>query len=238
MPQLELEGITKRKMPPRKHKVNINYFKTWSGDMAYILGLWWADGCISRGKNIFDIALHKQDDYLLKDVLKEMDSGYPILYEGNMARFQMSCTVIVADILSLGGSFRKSKTTIFPEVSREYMSDFVRGYFDGDGSIFIDKPRNRYASSISSGSKQFVEGLYRVLQSQVGVGGYSRKRTQKACDNEKLSKDSYWYELSFKYNDTVKLGRYIYQSGSRLRMSRKFDKFKEAMAHPSCTKRF
>ena len=30
----------------RKYDVNHNFFKEWSSDMAYILGFWFADGCI------------------------------------------------------------------------------------------------------------------------------------------------------------------------------------------------
>lgn len=44
----------------RKYRINQDYFKTWSHNMAYILGLWYADGCIYGGK-MFDITLHKKD---------------------------------------------------------------------------------------------------------------------------------------------------------------------------------
>ena len=30
----------------RKYKVDDNFFKTWSSDMAYILGFWFTDGWI------------------------------------------------------------------------------------------------------------------------------------------------------------------------------------------------
>jgi hypothetical protein len=33
--------------------------------MAYILGLWFADGCIYGGR-LFDITLHHRDKYILK----------------------------------------------------------------------------------------------------------------------------------------------------------------------------
>ena len=45
--------------------------------MAYILGLWFADGCIYGGK-MFDITLHKKDKYILKRIAEELK------YEGNL----------------------------------------------------------------------------------------------------------------------------------------------------------
>jgi hypothetical protein len=45
--------------------------------MAYILGLWFADGCIYRDR-MFDITLHVKDKYILKKIAKELS------YEGNI----------------------------------------------------------------------------------------------------------------------------------------------------------
>ena len=45
--------------------------------MAYILGLWFADGCIYGGK-MFDITLHSKDKYLLKQVAKELGYEGPV----------------------------------------------------------------------------------------------------------------------------------------------------------------
>nr|DAN97189.1 MAG TPA: RRNA intron-encoded endonuclease [Caudoviricetes sp.] len=39
--------------------------------MAYVLGFWFADGCIYRGR-IFDITLHKKDKYILKKIADEL----------------------------------------------------------------------------------------------------------------------------------------------------------------------
>jgi hypothetical protein len=45
--------------------------------MAYILGLWFADGCIYGGK-MFDITLHAKDKYILKRIAEELN------YEGSL----------------------------------------------------------------------------------------------------------------------------------------------------------
>jgi len=62
---------------PRKHRVNESFFKTWSHDMAYILGFWFADGNIGRFKNTgyhFKITQHKNDAYILSSILNRMNA--------------------------------------------------------------------------------------------------------------------------------------------------------------------
>jgi hypothetical protein len=45
--------------------------------MAYVLGLWWADGCIYGGK-MFDITLHNKDKYILKRIAEELQYEGPL----------------------------------------------------------------------------------------------------------------------------------------------------------------
>ena len=67
----------------RKYNVNDNYFKTWSHNMAYILGFWFADGCIMKRceQYRFNIGQNKKDKYLLKQMLVEMGSNYPMFFD-------------------------------------------------------------------------------------------------------------------------------------------------------------
>lgn len=112
----------------RKYNINQDYFKTWTRNMAYTFGLWCADGCIYGGK-MFDITLHKKDKYILKKVAEELryeDSLYDCV-DKQVSRINFSCVVIYNDIIKLGGI--ENKNMKFPEVSKEYLSDFIRGYF-------------------------------------------------------------------------------------------------------------
>jgi hypothetical protein len=141
--------------------------------MAYIFGLWCADGCIYNGK-IFDITLHKKDKYILKKIAKELD------YQGNLidyvdrqaSRINFSCVVIYNDLISLGGSECKNLTLAFPQIPKEYLADFIRGYFDGDGSIWNVKG-NRINTSFYSGSKKFLLELLKILKEYAEIEGGS-----------------------------------------------------------------
>lgn len=198
----------------RKYHINENYFKTWSHNMAYILGLWFADGCIYRGQ-MFDITLHKKDKYILKQIAKELEYEGPIIdyVDRQAARINFSCVVIYNDIVALGGTERKSLTVEFPEVPEEYLPDFIRGYFDGDGCIMRLK-NNRVNSAFTCGSKIFLDKLLEILRDKAGVEGGSY--------------DASCVSLKFGKKDSFKIGDYIYQNDPELFLKRKRDKFKIA----------
>ena len=195
----------------RKYHINQDYFKTWSHNMAYILGLWFADGCIYGGK-MFDITLHAKDKYILKQVAKELD------YEGQLydyvdrqaARLNFSCVVLYNDIVALGGMENKSLTLQFPEIPDEFLHDFIRGYFDGDGSIMLIKG-GRVNSAFTCGSKQFLDRLLSLLQEKAGVIGGSY--------------DTSCVSLKFGKRDTLMIGAFMYQDNPELFLKRKRDKF-------------
>lgn len=180
--------------------------------MAYILGLWFADGCIYGGK-MFDITLHKKDKYILKKIAEELD------YKGSLydyvdrqaSRINFSCVVIYNDIVALGGTERKSKTVLFPSVPKEYLPDFIRGYFDGDGCIMRLK-NNRVNSAFTCGNKQFLDDLLVILKEEAGVQGGS-------YDASSMS-------LHFGKKDTFKIGEYMYKNNPELFLLRKREKFK------------
>ena len=196
----------------RKYHINQDFFKTWSHNMAYILGLWWADGCIYGGK-MFDITLHSKDKYILKKIAENLE------YEGKLydyvdrqaARLNFSCVVIYNDIVNLGGTERKSLTTLFPTVvPEEYLPDFIRGYFDGDGSVY-NRKGGRINTAFTCGSKSFLDVLLTILKEKAGVQGGS-------YDASSMS-------LRFGNKDSLKIGNYIYKDNPELFLLRKRSKF-------------
>ena len=109
------EVDTRNRNRNRKYTVNHDFFKVWSHDMAYILGLWWADGCIMSGTQ-FDITLHKNDQYLLEQISSKMKSNYPLYHNRNCRRFTITSQEIYNDIKKLGGMERKSLKICFPDI--------------------------------------------------------------------------------------------------------------------------
>lgn len=195
----------------RKYHINQDYFKTWSHNMAYILGLWFADGCIYRGQ-MFDITLHVKDKYILKRIAEELQYEGPLYdyVDRQAARINFSCVTIYNDIVTLGGKEAKSNDIEFPGIPEEYLSDFIRGYFDGDGCI-MNLKNNRVNSAITSGSKQFLDTLLELLKKEAGIQGGSYDPGSKS--------------IRFGKRDSLLLGQYMYQNNPELFLLRKKQKF-------------
>jgi hypothetical protein len=205
---------------PRKYKVNDDYFKKWSPNMAYILGFWFADGNIGkRNSYIFNITQNKKDKYLLEAILREMKSDYPLAFvpSCDCYGFHICSKSIYDDIIKLGGKERKSLDVKFPHVPKKYLPDFVRGLWDGDGCITFNKIHKTYDSNYISGSKDFIEQLHNVLKKSIPRLGGSLT----------LQRLSGAYRLMFGRNDTIRLRKFIYQKplNGKLMLKRKHDLF-------------
>jgi len=145
---LNKQGITvDRKDVRRKHFFKDNIFeKIDTQEKAYWLGFIAADGCIpemATGRKYFSIGVAKKDICHLEkfreflgypDSLKLKKNGCYYLIINNMK--------FVNDLINLGIHPRKSLILTFPtqkEVPSELLSHFIRGYFDGDGSVYERK---------------------------------------------------------------------------------------------------
>lgn len=176
-----------------------DYFKTYSSNMFYVLGLWWAKGSLSE-ENTFDITLPAKDKFLLKQISKQL--GAPI--QGQKISFCNA--VIYNDIRALGGTNKD----FFPNVPNEYLPDFIRGYFDGNGCITKIKG-DRLNVTFNCVSKNFLSYLLLVLKNQTDIIGGS-------SDIKSLA-------LHFGKRDTVTLGKYMYKNNPELFLERKKNKF-------------
>jgi hypothetical protein len=213
----------------RKYYVNHDYFKKWSHNMAYILGFWFADGCIMfrKGGYVFSIRQHKKDRYLLEDMLKDMKTNYKLY---NDSKNDNCCTLLIHskeifnDIKKLGGTERKSLTCKFPNVPKKYLPDFIRGYFDGDGHIGSNF--NGCHSSFASGSKDFIYKLHKVLKENIkNIKGHIGVSIREKGTEDKwrtTKKKETCYNLQFYSNDTRRLRDFIYSTPCKLKMIRKW----------------
>lgn len=96
-----------------------------------------------------------------------------------------------------------------PYIPVKYFSDFLRGYFDGDGSVSIctykraDRNNKIYSmlqSGFTCGSKKFLEDLLKKIRLITNIEGGST---------------GYWanaYRLYFSKNDSLKFYNFIYKN--------------------------
>ena len=115
-------------------------------EAAYILGFYIADGCINGNK--FVITLNEKDKEILEKIRDYMSPITKLCYKPErtnksgivthpMYSFSFACKEIVSKLEELGLGQKKTylEKSIKNIVPKEFMWDFIRGYWDGDGNI-------------------------------------------------------------------------------------------------------
>jgi hypothetical protein len=132
---------------PRKYNLNENYFeKVNTQNKSYVLGFIYADGSVYE--NYLSIRLSKKDIEILNFIKKELEYGGKIrTYQVN-DKYYVDLTIcsnkIIGDLFKLG--IIRNKTYLskkLPLYEKKYEWDLLRGFFDGDGSIYSTTKRGR-----------------------------------------------------------------------------------------------
>ena len=131
-----------------KTKINENFFEECNESSAYILGYIYADGSLSdRGRiNSWLLDITSKDFLHLQCIAKLMNSKYKIGSKQtvknnkkyNNFRLQITNRKICSDVKKIGLA-TKERVTTPPSIPERFYPDFIRGFFDGDGSIYIYK---------------------------------------------------------------------------------------------------
>jgi hypothetical protein len=149
---------------PRKFTLDENYFEIINTkNKAYIIGFIYADGSIND--NCLSIIIKESDIEILKFIKKELNYGGDIksfIHKTNgnkYVRLSIYSKKIVGDLSKIG--IIKNKTYLsnsLPKINDILFSDMLRGFFDGDGSIYYAKRLNRKQEeyTISFSSNKFV----------------------------------------------------------------------------------
>jgi intein/homing endonuclease len=195
---------------PILKQVNQDFFKTWTPEMAYVLGFFAADGnmCIHKNGGKY-IEFTSCDKEILIKIRKSLESNHKIstrFRDTKSYRIQLGSKEIYEDLLKLGMVPTKSFTLKFPFVPEQHRRDFIRGYFDGDGCVSIGKYwrksrshwRWEITSRFTSGSKNFLKELYKILKSYCKGGYIYRKKND--------------YELVFSRHDSLALSNLMYHN--------------------------
>ena len=147
---------------PRKNNVNEDYFKIWSHEMAWVLGLFITDGHVN--KDIHSISFSQKDERILKLIANFMAADYVLAPTGptrSIPTLLINSKVIKKDLGDLGIGASKSLTVPFPTVPEPYLPSFVRGVIDGDGWV----GKEGYEMHVTSGSADFAKVLLSVFHS-------------------------------------------------------------------------
>lgn len=216
-----------------KYKVNENFFKKWTQEMAYTLGYMYADGSLEdaayiRGKYIRVSSVEKNN---IEKIKKWLDSEHVIAIKkpstANAKKgylLRIGSHKLYDDLTALGLYPNKSLTIQFPQVPKKYLNHFVRGYFDGDGCVRIATRKgigqplilSKLSSVFTSGSKDFLQELANKLHNSIGTKQLSVYDSRRS------------HVLSYSTTDSVKLFCFMYEKLNRnVYLERKAAVYKE-----------
>lgn len=183
-----------------------------------------SDGCLrkeGRNKTAYAVRICSNDRDIIEwlhaklcvgnKIYKQGDNGYLLKYRNAES---------IKYMIDNGLTERKSLTLKFPQIPDEYIGDFIRGYFDGDGSIILRKTKyNTYAqASFTCASKEFLDGLKDKLLDN-GIESHIYK-------DGRATNNSYYLRI-IKRSELELLFDLMYSNNvCYTKLERKFEKFK------------
>lgn len=164
----------RRESSREKLYVEESYFKSIdTEDKAYFLGLMYADGSVS--KNAFYLKLKDQD--IIQEFKKYLKTEVDVKIINNQYSLTICRQSMCNDLINQGCYINKTRTIRFPLLDEKLIRHFIRGFYDGDGSLILNANRSHNCLNFTSGSLEFLQQLQDVLKDiSITNGGISKER--------------------------------------------------------------
>jgi intein/homing endonuclease len=209
--------------PKPKSKVEIK----WSVDFAYAIGLIVSDGNVARNGRTITFASKDIDQ--IENFLKalKISNSIGIVNKGlknQTYRAQISDVYFWNFLETIGIHPNKSKTIGCVVIPKDFFFDFIRGVFDGDGSIYsyIDtrwKGSLMFYISFASGSNDFIQWMQTEIQNQIHIKGHITKPSGRNSV----------YQLRYAKQESLRLLEKMYEKEGTISLSRKRLKIKKIL---------
>lgn len=208
----EYNIITRRK---NRYTLNEGYFDDIDNERkAYFLGLLFADGCVTT-TNYLAIQISGEDSFIIDELAKDLEYTGSIYMPKRRddqqpgRRINFSSDRIIKALNTLGMLPNKILTrSSIPDIESQFIPHFVRGYFDGDGSIchYISSAQHgkyhyKTWTVTIAGPETFLINIKKLLIKEFGCNATVNRHSSKNCYyltlNDHMSRKSlfkYMYE--------------------------------------------
>ncbi len=193
-------------------RVNASYFKKIdTAEKAYWLGFLSADGCVQNENNKrVSLVLTERDKAHVELFRQHIGSTHAVVYRPPTNRTirgkEYLCSAcygvhvyskdMVSDLINNGVIPRKTNSLKSPKLNKALVRHWIRGYFDGDGSISIGSNGQRLGNV--EGTKSVVEFIHKYCP-VFGKPYYQ-------------SKYNIWISAFCGNRNAIKLAKYLYNS--------------------------
>lgn len=171
------------------YSIDDNFFDSINTEeKAYFFGLLYADGCNLLERNRIIIGLIEQDKHILEKLLKSVKCNRPLSFlnlndknknHNNVYKARLHNKHMCEVLNDYGLTPRKSLTKKFPEViknsSEDIIRHFIRGYFDGNGGIYI-RSDGYHAEIYFYSTLDMCESINKLLIKYLNINGMHIKQ--------------------------------------------------------------
>lgn len=210
-----------------RYSVDYNFFEKWNSESAYVFGFIAADGYVfyERGSTKaatglqFEIADYDID--ILEKIKKVMNFEGPISKSNrNTVKLQINNKKIVSDLIDKGmPSTNKTFDLDFPKtLPKEFYKDFVRGLFDGDGSIYLEKERVSFQILGTNKVLTSIKSILPVDTDNNSIYDRSKNGCNVCCLKISNKKSKEIYDWLYK-DATIYLDRKFYKYNELLKIT-------------------
>lgn len=232
---LKEKGInTKRK---NRYTLNEDYFKEIDNeDKAYILGFIYADGYVGDDKfNNLVIAVSEKDKCILEKIKDKISFTGSIrticnvegCYKNSKPKvvLNFSSKELTSDLRKLGLYPNKSTTMKkLPKIREDLYRHFIRGYFDGDGTIAFSK-KTSYHTLKTGVTKKYIYDS--VVWNVIGTNEFlddMRRYLPVSVIDSKCNVEGMKYLRTDSRQALVSIYDFMYKDSS-IYLERKYEKF-------------
>ena len=215
-------------------KINHDYFENIDSEhKAYWLGFIYADGSITKkvyekGSYTYRLRMELmfEDKYILEQMALDLESDLkPKEYYNDTSSFEgynkpkhtayimFSSKKMGEDLVKLG--VVPNKTLILkslPSIPDNLMKHFIRGYFDGDGSVYLTKDNT--IKTVFYGTHDFINSIQDFLIKELDL-------TKKKITDQKEANVSF---VGMAKQESEKLYHYMYDEAT-IFLNRKYEKY-------------
>lgn len=214
---------------PKIYQINENYFtNNINENQAYLLGLIVSDGSISYKYGRFQYVCKSDDIELVNFIRNELNSGHPIKffrekYHGDRyIRYYFANKKLINSLIDKFDIPKENHSCnnlkIPNNIPHNMINHFLRGVFDGDGSIW--RPKNDSWCFAYTGGENFLLEIGEILKKECNI--HYRLSFRYSKENKK--------SCSISTKGTLQLKRiydFLYKDAT-IYLKRKHDLFKQS----------
>lgn len=202
----------------RAIKVNDNYFSELNFENSYYLGFVAADGTVRKDSNEIKITICNEDESYLLEMINRMNYQGRLHYleKTKAVEYRFSSRQIKEDLAKYSIIPRKTYNGItIQNIPDKYKLAFIKGYYDGDGSVSINKNTKQVSVKIVSHTEEILKEFQEVIKQKCDI--YINTR-----DNHIL------YSLEFSTLPALDFLKELYSLNTPY-LQRKYDKYLEIL---------